>query len=400
MPLDSSKCENILELRPDMPGSRPVLVEECGNSVMREVFDGFRDKSAKVKVERNSGPDAGSGFFVNQGDELVTAYHVIKNTNEIKVEMPSGEVKAAHLEKFDPSLDLALLKVDGVAANSNAAVIDGSDRDRTGDYVFAMGAPGVSNDKQVLSIGTVNERVPLDHVLDQLSVSNYAGLVALARSGDAQAKQEVEAYVKNDRIVTDQRVLGGQSGGALLDTRGNVVGVITDSLGDQSLAVPASKVAEFLAKPSSYRVSYEQKNAFSEHPLSATTLHAFEFGSMLPRVNKVAPFFLAGKAALEIGSDYNAYKTATSADAKFASGRELVKDAGFIAGGLALGTGALAKIPALKYIGMAGVGVSALISTYDSLQPHTSHKATISRVDGNKAKPFLWDQTIAGTRVD
>lgn len=382
------------------PGSPPGLFQECGNSIMREVFDGFNDKSVKVKTDRNSGPDAGSGFFVNNGDEVLTAYHVIKNTNDIKVELASGQTVSAHLEKFDPTIDTALLKVDVDANASRAAVIDGSDSLRQGDYVFGMGTPDIKNERKVLSIGQVNDIQPFSAILDQVPVSNYAGLVALGRDGTAQDKADVRAYVNNDRIITQQTVLGGQSGGAQLDTHGRVVGMITDSLGDQSLSVPSSKLAEFLRSPAPYTATYARKSDFSEAPLRTTGLHALELASMLPKANAVAPLFFAGKGALDLSSDWGKLSTATTSDARGDAQRELTKDAGFLAGGLALSAGVLGKIPALKYAGMAGFGLASAISIYDSTRTHTAHKPVITRADGSTAKPFLWDQTIAGMRVD
>lgn len=398
MPADNN-CEVIAELRPDSPrGSKPMLVQECGDSIIREVYDSFKDKAVKIKVDRNSGPDAGSGFFVGKGDEVLTAYHVIKNTNDVRVELSSGATVSAHVEKIDPAKDLALLKVDVAADPSRAANIDTSLRDRRGDYVFGLGAPGITNEKQVLSIGTVNERLPLSRVLDGLSTSNYAGLISASRSGDAQTKQDVADYVGTDRIVTAQTVIGGQSGGALLDGRSNVVGVITDSLGDQSLAVPADKIAEFLNSPSPYRISFEKKSAFDQHPVSTLLSHGFMGASMLPGMNKVAPLFVAGTSALGVTTDYENFKKAASPEAKWQLGRVLAEDAGFMAGGLALTAGVWGKIPALKYAGMATFGAATLASAWGSVEKHPSHKVSATRSDGGK--PFLWDMTIAGTKVD
>jgi len=139
---------------------------------------------------------AGSGVIVDADEGyLLTNHHVIENASEILVRLVDDRSFQATVVGSDSSSDLAVLKID--ADNLTAIPLSTANDLRVGDYVLAIGNPlGLEN--------TVT-----------------AGIVsALGRvSGDANAD------VYEDFIQTDASINVGNSGGALINLRGELVGI-------------------------------------------------------------------------------------------------------------------------------------------------------------------------------
>ena len=144
----------------------------------------------RQQVQRTS---LGSGVIVDSTGYILTCYHVIQNAEQILVGVQDGRVLAAQLAGFDAFTDLALLKVD----EENLPVIpqQTDTQVRTGDLVFAIGNP--YNLGQTTTQGIV-------------SATGRAGLVG-------------NSYV--DFIQTDTVLNQGNSGGALVDSNGILVGI-------------------------------------------------------------------------------------------------------------------------------------------------------------------------------
>jgi len=155
----------------------------------------------------------GSGVIVSEDGYLVTNYHVVKNANEIAVALWDNRIFEARVIGNDPDTDLAVLKIE--ADGLNAAEFADSDKVRPGDLVLAIGNPfGLS---QTVTHGIVS---------------------ATGRSGlDVSA---IENFIQTDAPVNE-----GSSGGALINTLGQVVGINTAMLnkhGAQGInfAIPAN----------------------------------------------------------------------------------------------------------------------------------------------------------------
>ncbi len=138
----------------------------------------------------------GSGVIVDADKGyIITNNHVIANTGEIKVGLRDGRVLKAKLLGADPATDVAVLQVD--AKGLTAVKVSDSDRLRVGDFVVAIGNPfGLG---QTVTSGIVS---------------------ALGRSGLGVGNYE-------EFIQTDASINEGNSGGALVNLRGELVGVNT-----------------------------------------------------------------------------------------------------------------------------------------------------------------------------
>ena len=137
----------------------------------------------------------GSGVIVSPKGYIVTNQHVVEAADEIEVALADGKKFAAKVVGSDPETDLAVLKVD--AQNLPAITLGQAENLRVGDVVLAIGNPlGVG---QTVTMGIVS---------------------ALHRTG-------LSINTFENFIQTDAAINQGNSGGALIDSSGNLVGINT-----------------------------------------------------------------------------------------------------------------------------------------------------------------------------
>lgn len=160
---------------------------------MQQVFGGVPVGSVKRKEQ-----SLGSGVIVSADGYVLTNNHVIANADDIQVLLYDGRVAKATLVGADPETDLAVLKID--AGNLPVAHILPHTTLRPGDVVLAIGNPFGLN--QTVTMGIVSA------IGRQLSSSS-----------------------PEDFIQTDAAINLGNSGGALIDAHGNLVGINTLLIG-------------------------------------------------------------------------------------------------------------------------------------------------------------------------
>lgn len=138
---------------------------------------------------------SGSGFIITQDGYILTNYHVIENANTITVSCYDGTTYPASLVGYDESNDLAVLKVE--AEGLTPVVLGDSDQLNVGDSVVAIGNP-----------------------LGELTFSLTAGLVSAK-----DREVTLSSSVTMDLLQTDCAINSGNSGGALFNLYGEVVGI-------------------------------------------------------------------------------------------------------------------------------------------------------------------------------
>lgn len=155
-----------------------------------------QDQEDEPREFRRQG--TGSGFFISEDGWLVTNFHVVDGATEVQVRH-GEEVLDAEVRGTDPSTDLAVLKVEKQGETFPHLRMGDSDELRVGDWVMAVGSPlGMSTS---VTVGVVSGK----------------GRV-LGITGDT-------AF--DDFIQTDAAINRGNSGGPLVNTRGEVIGVST-----------------------------------------------------------------------------------------------------------------------------------------------------------------------------
>ncbi|HEX7295819.1 MAG TPA: DegQ family serine endoprotease [Pyrinomonadaceae bacterium] len=152
----------------------------------------FGDRLPQQPQQRVQG--VGSGVIVNSQGYILTNHHVVDGAVEIKVELTDNRTFTAKLVGSDPPSDLAVLKID--ATNLPTATLGDSDKVRVGDVVLAIGNP--------LGIGqTVT-----------------SGIISAKGRATGLSDGSFE-----DFLQTDAAINRGNSGGALVNTAGELVGI-------------------------------------------------------------------------------------------------------------------------------------------------------------------------------
>lgn len=185
-----------------------------GNPFFDEFF-GLRQQQPQIAT------GFGSGVILSEDGYIVTNNHVIKNAQKIKVILNNKQEYDATLVGADPSTDLALLKVE--AKNLPYLTYGNSDELKLGEWVLAVGNPF------------------------NLNSTVTAGIVS-ARARNLRINED--EYSIESFIQTDAAVNPGNSGGALVNQQGNLVGINTaiasrtGSFSGYSFAVPVSIVGK------------------------------------------------------------------------------------------------------------------------------------------------------------
>jgi S1-C subfamily serine protease len=170
----------------------------------------------------------GSGFVIDEDGYIVTNYHVIESARQIEVNFSGDDRVPATIVGVDPSTDLAVLKINAQVRALTPLPLGDSDAVRVGDAVVAIGNPfGL---ERTVTAGIVS---------------------ALQREITAP-----DGYTIDKVIQTDAPINQGNSGGPLLNTRGQVIGVNSQiEPGDSGtgnlgigFAVPSATVREVFAQ--------------------------------------------------------------------------------------------------------------------------------------------------------
>lgn len=205
------------EIAPDRPSARAVSYADIIEPVQPAVVSVYSAKVVQTRVqvpeffrrfygdEAFSGPaqrqeGLGSGVIVSKDGYILTNNHVVAEADELKVSLNDGREFEAKLIGADPKTDVAVIKIE--ATDLPVVTIADSEKLRVGDLVFAIGNPlGVG---QTVTMGIVS------------ATGRNVGILANRRVGGYE-----------NFIQTDAAINQGNSGGALVDAKGRLVGINT-----------------------------------------------------------------------------------------------------------------------------------------------------------------------------
>ncbi|MEU9297772.1 trypsin-like peptidase domain-containing protein [Streptomyces sp. NPDC048266] len=194
------------------------------------VADAVSPSTVEISAASNSGRSTGSGVIITSDGEIVTNNHVISGASEISVRLSDGKTYPAEIVGTDPDKDLALIKLKG-ASGLKAATLGDSSEVRVGDQVVAIGSPeGLT--------GTVTSGI----------VSALDRDVTVAKDDDGQEQRQEQRYDPRQgwpfefggqefngdtgsskttykAIQTDASLNPGNSGGALINMDGEIIGI-------------------------------------------------------------------------------------------------------------------------------------------------------------------------------
>jgi S1-C subfamily serine protease len=192
----------------------------------------------------------GTGFFFDREGHILTNFHVVEESNQIEVVLGDGRRLNARLVGTAPDLDLAVLEVALAPTGITSLSFGDSDSLLIGQKVLAVGHPLALHN--TLTVGVVSST---RRTLDYLS-------------------PELEESV----LQTDTAINPGNSGGPLLNSKGEVVGIVTATLGDaQNLgfAIPSNVARRVI--PDLVRMGHPYRPAlgFGGQPLNRYLVDMF-----------------------------------------------------------------------------------------------------------------------------
>jgi serine protease Do len=194
-----------------------MTVYNVPSNPMMEFFYGSRGGGQQTQI------GTGSGVIISEDGYIVTNNHVIKDATELEVTLNNNKTYKAKLVGTDSKMDIALLKVDA-DEKLPYATFGNSDNMKVGEWVLAVGNPY------------------------NLTSTVTAGIVS-AKARDL-SNNGIQSFIQTDAAVNP-----GNSGGALVNTRGELIGINTmissqtGSYVGYSFAVPsnlARKIVEDL----------------------------------------------------------------------------------------------------------------------------------------------------------
>ncbi|CAN5118785.1 trypsin-like peptidase domain-containing protein [soil metagenome] len=170
----------------------------------------------------------GSGVIISTDGYIVTNYHVVENADEVEVALNDKRTYKATIVGTDPNTDLAVIKID--EKDLPFISYGNSDEVQVGEWVLAVGNP--FNLNSTVTAGIVSAK------------ARNINLISTNGSGSGA----VESFIQTDAAVNP-----GNSGGALVNTSGQLIGInsaiasSTGSFAGYSFAIPVNLVKKVVA---------------------------------------------------------------------------------------------------------------------------------------------------------
>ncbi len=203
-PAPSVTASPVLSFADAVARTAPAVVNIFTERLVTATVTPSAKSSNPPQLRQSVETGLGSGVIIDSNGHLVTNNHVINCAQKIFVLLADGRIQEARVVGTDPATDLAVLQIQ--LQNPPVAPMGESDLLRTGDVVLAIGTPyGLSQ--------TVTQGIVSAIGRGQLGVS------------------AIEGFIQTDAAINE-----GNSGGALINARGELIGINTAAL-SQSLGI-------------------------------------------------------------------------------------------------------------------------------------------------------------------
>ncbi|MDR1385475.1 MAG: trypsin-like peptidase domain-containing protein, partial [Planctomycetaceae bacterium] len=199
-----------------------VLVNEVSNRGVVNINTKSQQADFIFRIESENG---GSGVVFDKRGHIITNYHVVEDAREIHVTLFNGNTYDAIPVGGDPATDLAVLKVDAPQAELFPIVLGDSAQLLVGEKIYAIGNP-----------------FGLERTFTSGVISNLNRAI-----GSQQRGRTIKQVIQIDAAINH-----GSSGGALLNTAGQLIGIntaIASQSGDNAgvgFAIPVNTVARIV----------------------------------------------------------------------------------------------------------------------------------------------------------
>lgn len=195
-----------------------IQCEYSQQTLFYEDFFGFLNPQLRNRTYQTSG----SGVIIKENGYIITNNHVVQDADKIRVTLNDKRTFKAEIIGNDPSADLAVLKIEA----KELPIIEFGDSDKTkiGQWVLAVGNP--FNLTSTVTAGIISAKARNLNIL-----------------GKKMAEEPLDFFIQTDAAVNS-----GNSGGALVDTEGKLIGINTaiasntGSYSGYSFAIPSNIV--------------------------------------------------------------------------------------------------------------------------------------------------------------
>ncbi|MFE9021918.1 S1C family serine protease [Streptomyces sp. NPDC007808] len=176
----------------------------------------------EINAASNAGSSTGSGVIITSDGEIVTNNHVIAGASQIKVSTSDGKSYTAKVVGTASKKDLALIKLEN-ASGLKAAGLGDSSRVQVGDQVVAIGSPeGLTGTVTSGIVSALDRDVTVSTDEGQQQPDGGWPFEFGGRQFNGDTGSDTTTY---KALQTDASLNPGNSGGALIDMNGNIIGI-------------------------------------------------------------------------------------------------------------------------------------------------------------------------------
>ncbi|EDY44869.2 trypsin domain-containing protein [Streptomyces sp. SPB074] len=216
-----------------------TTVSDSSKGTVAGVASAVSPAVVEISATSNAGQSTGAGVVITSNGEIVTNNHVVSGAQQIKVALKNGKTYTAEVVGTDSSKDLALIKLKN-ASGLKAATLGNSDNLQVGDNVVAIGSPeGLSGTVTSGIVSALDRDVTVAKESggsqgQQQGQSGQGGQGQGFGGGDSWPFQFGGEQFNGDTgdstttykaIQTDASLNPGNSGGALIDMNGAIIGI-------------------------------------------------------------------------------------------------------------------------------------------------------------------------------
>ncbi|WP_053133337.1 S1C family serine protease [Streptomyces ambofaciens] len=184
----------------------------------------------EISATSNAGSSTGSGVIITGDGEIITNNHVVSGASSVKVTTSDGKRYTARVVGTDSSKDLALIKLED-ASGLKAATLGDSDGVGVGDQVVAIGSPeGLTGTVTSGIVSALDRDVTVStdegqQQQQQQQGQGQGGGWPFEFGGQEFNGDTGSSTTTYKAIQTDASLNPGNSGGALIDMNGNIIGI-------------------------------------------------------------------------------------------------------------------------------------------------------------------------------
>ena len=195
-----------------------------------ELFDEFWGRFFRPREYKQKVYGIGSGFIINPDGYILTNAHVVKDADQLKITLTTGEEHQGTVVGLDEASDLAVIKID--AEDLPWVSLGNSDDLIIGEWAIAVGNP-------------------FGYLLDDPNPTVTVGVISAVNRDIKRERGQVQIYRK--MIQTDAAINPGNSGGPLVNASGEVIGIntfiFTTSRGSEGIgfAIPINRAKALLS---------------------------------------------------------------------------------------------------------------------------------------------------------